>query len=492
MLEEQDSEQGEPEGKLKLCLDKAIRRRQSWTPTKDTLKDKSCSEDPEPAIAFSLSSSGTTNAPIPLPHGFGNVKGGFRFEKHVPNKSAHPTPSRSLSIEAVTKKRKLELVSGVVTQPPLPALLKKTSSMKKKPQTITAKASAPFMSEKEPTATILNYLDSSTAGSANSLQSETASDHHLSVQSDKQQLSAKEAKTRRVPVAKTKNSIQEPPMVLPPETAMKTAHEQDLMFGTSSQLERDESPTFTRDLQCAIKESEAAEAEKRATPTRGNISFASSTSSSSINIRLHATSRDLWSVAARDIKGSLLCAEVINLTESPLSRPCSIKTTETPVPGDPTSDQSTADGSSEWRSIGTPVHINSSMPPGTKLQVLTEEPSIPKSVAEASLKERPRSRSPVKQKRARKGSKALNPKSLPLEKPNYKGFTTNDLKIEVKSNGFKPIRRREEMIALLERCWESRNRAALQSLPPNIKLSTAPVENPTAAAESPEDDPSKS
>lgn len=364
--------------------------------------------------------------------------------------------------------------------------------MKKRPQTITAKASAPFVSEKEPTATILNYFDSSTTGSANPPHNETASDQHLSVQSGKQQSSAKGTRIRRLPVTKTKKPIQEPPIVLSPETAMKNVHEQDLMFGTSSQLEQDESSTFMRDLRCAIKESEAGEVEKRATPPKGNTSFASSTSSSSMNIRLHATSRDLWSVAARDIKGSLLCAEVINLTESPLSRPCSTETAKIPVPDDLTSDQPAADSSSEWRSIVTPAYIDSGKPPGTKLQVPTEEPSIPKSVAEATLKERPRSRSPIKQKRSRKGSKASNSKLVPLEKPNYKGYTTNDLKLEVKSNGFKPIRRREEMIALLDRCWESRNRAVLQSLPPNIKLSTAPVENPTVIVEGLEDDSSKS
>ncbi|KAL9608509.1 MAG: hypothetical protein Q9167_006660 [Letrouitia subvulpina] len=492
MLEELDDERRVSEGNLNLCLDEAIRRRQRWTPTKDTPKEITCSKDTEPAIVSSFSSNITTDAPIPLPYGFGNKLSGFGFEKHVLDKSARPTLNCSLNGEALTKKRKLELVSGVVTQSPLSILTKKASSMKKKPQTITAKASAPFISEKEPTTTIQKYFGSSTTGSADSLRNEKPSNQHLSVQSDKQQLPTKKVKSRSSPILKMKKSIQEAPVVLSPKAAMKTAHEQDVIFGTSSQLERDESPAFTRELQCAIKESEAVEAEKCATPNRGNTSFASSISSNSINIRLHAASRDLWSVAARDIEGSLLRAEVVNLTESPLPRSRSAKTNKTPVPDKPTSNQPAANSTSEWQSIDTPVHIGSSKPPKTQLQVLTEESSIPKSVAEASLKERPRSRSPVKQKRPRKGSKASTCKPVSLEMPKYKGYTTNDLKIEVKSNGFKPIRRREEMIALLERCWESRNRAALQSLPPNVKLSMAPVEKLTAAAEGPEDDPSES
>lgn len=118
ILEEQDSKRGEPEENLNLCLDEAIRRRQSWTPIKDTPKERSCSEDTEPAITCSLSSSDTTDAPIPLTSGFGNILGRFGIENHVALKSARPTPSRSLSGEALTKKRKLEVspFPGSLTQ----------------------------------------------------------------------------------------------------------------------------------------------------------------------------------------------------------------------------------------------------------------------------------------------------------------------------------------------------------------------------------------
>jgi hypothetical protein len=47
------------------------------------------------------------------------------------------------------------------------------------------------------------------------------------------------------------------PILLSPESALKKVKDQDVLFGTSSQLVGDESPTFLRDLQQAMKVSEA-------------------------------------------------------------------------------------------------------------------------------------------------------------------------------------------------------------------------------------------
>ena len=55
------------------------------------------------------------------------------------------------------------------------------------------------------------------------------------------------------------------------------------------------------------------------------------------------------------------------------------------------------------------------------------------------------------------------------EMPNYQGFPTVDLCKEIASFGFKAIKKRSEMIALLERCWESQARIALQTLECNVK-----------------------
>src|SRR5699024_539682 len=76
--------------------------------------------------------------------------------------------------------------------------------------------------------------------------------------------------------------------------------EQDLVFGTCSQLEREESPSSLRDMQTAIRDSEASmHSEHR-------------TQSSSFEL---GSTRNLWSVAARDSEGSLVQAEMLNMVD---------------------------------------------------------------------------------------------------------------------------------------------------------------------------------
>jgi hypothetical protein len=60
-----------------------------------------------------------------------------------------------------------------------------------------------------------------------------------------------------------------------------------------------------------------------------------------------------------------------------------------------------------------------------------------------------------------------------IQKPNFEGYLTTQLASELASYGFKPVNSRDQMIALLERCWEGKNRVALQSLGTNANLSTS-------------------
>jgi hypothetical protein len=58
---------------------------------------------------------------------------------------------------------------------------------------------------------------------------------------------------------------------------------------------------------------------------------------------------------------------------------------------------------------------------------------------------------------ARSG-KASSKSQVPAPtKPSYAGFETHDLQKQISAFGFKPVKKREKMIELLERCWEEKH-----------------------------------
>ncbi|KAL8907792.1 MAG: hypothetical protein Q9207_001195 [Kuettlingeria erythrocarpa] len=263
----------------------------------------------------------------------------------------------------------------------------------------------------------------------------------------------------------------QPAIILSPESTMNIMKEQDLLFGTSSQLVRDESPTHLREIQQAIKESEISQdSPSMSCGNDSQISLQSDVSKLS-NSKLPTATRGLWSAAARDEAGSLLNVDVVDLVETP------------PQPSRclPSQMEKLRDTEALDAFVESPV----AKVDGVKIPVIdkakhilpVDENRMPRSVAEAALRERPRSKSPIKKRGRRKDSKASTSEiSLP-DMPHYSGFADADLKKEVVAYGFKPMKRREEMIPLLQKCWESKNRIALQSLPPNVSMTTVPAKD---------------
>lgn len=76
------------------------------------------------------------------------------------------------------------------------------------------------------------------------------------------------------PKKTTKKEVVVPAKLLSPATALKRLQKQDILFGTSSQLARDEGPTFIREIQQAIKESESqfqSQTKDDVTPVRASL-----------------------------------------------------------------------------------------------------------------------------------------------------------------------------------------------------------------------------
>lgn len=265
--------------------------------------------------------------------------------------------------------------------------------------------------------------------------------------------------------------------LLSPERAVTRANNQDLLFGTSSQLAREESPTLIRDLQRAVKDSETIDGTQLL--SQGNESQLSiqSVASNTSSIRRSAGSRNLWSVAARDNAGSLHHVDVVNLVDTPqASRSYSTNVCSTHVAGaqEVLSDLAPNTLNQSWREIKHLIVPEDAQAPVTE-QHEARSP-LPRSVAEASLRERPRSKSPARKHKIQDSVKISATEPLLSKMPDYSAYTDMQLTKAVVAFGFRSKQSRKNMITLLQECWHSKHQRALQSLPPTLSMPSAPAE----------------
>ena len=432
-----------------LCLEKAIPRKKDWTPVKDTAQLK-IHVDAIEGHPVSAPPSHTPEANESLDTCFGKLMDDYSFDKQVKRAVTRAEEIRKRDGESIVKRRKIELLNGPNGPPPAEKV-QRMKSPKKKAQTVTGKATAPFVPIEHSTASsLLQYFGTPTVAAEVAMngQDEAVATPVVAVRKSSV---TKAAKPKRTTTKANKTNKQRQPILLSPESAMKTASNQQLVFGTSSQLARDESPAFVEQVRQAISESPDNECK---------LPEESSAKYKPYNSLALTRSRDLWSVASRSFEGALLEAEVVDLSITP--KACTDLPKPTPILEAmelPEAEQKTqVDGSH-----GTTVASNPTAPalgidasPTPQQQVQEPDLIMPRSIAEAALKKRPRTRSPVKQ--ITKG------KSLPDQMPNFKGYTDVQLSKEVASYGFKSIKKREAMITLLERCWESKVSRALQEI----------------------------
>lgn len=452
-----------------LCLEKAITRRKRWTPCKDTAPDSTLQADSEKSIDPNL----LIDTPLlnePLIARFGNLLGDFGFAQKGDSSVPINENTRQGNGEAMVKRRKIELVNGVPA-PRVSEKPKRCKSPKKKPQTVTEKATAPFASVESMAApSLLQYFGAATADSA--IPTRRATDNSDTPVTARRRSSVKKNSTSKPKTTKAKKSVQKQPILLSPESAMKTARNQELVFGTSSQLAREESPTLIRNLQQAMKESESTAEQKQLQAKDYDFLDLPSGRSRSSNVRAITASKSLWSAASRDIHGSLTEVERVNLADTP--KPFRSTTQLISVLKVPDSRESQLKPQEDR----THSNLEEDVPIAPKLN-LNDTPDfpqleerdllIPRSVAEAALKNRPKSKSPVK--------KTSTANCATNQMPNYEGFTDVQLRKEIASYGFKAIKKRESMIMVLEKCWESKMSMALQEVPANVSLPQPVAEN---------------
>ncbi|TVY84454.1 Structure-specific endonuclease subunit slx4 [Lachnellula suecica] len=429
---------------LDYGLVEAVRRRRAWTPPPATTQTSiTPARIDVSGEEISLLESGEKN------HGFKDLFGSFGFTTG----EANPI-ERASSGEAGTRKRKLDMVKTNVSEA---AAIPKPKAVKKKAKTITEQATSAYMDEEEELpvqpAPLLQYFSYKNT--------------------DNNGFKVPPRPRSKSPVKgglKPKKGSAQAPILLSPESALKQVGNQDFVFGTSSQLAREESPTFLRDLHEALQASNQIEDD----PFADILDEPSLPAPCSSRGRtLATTKRTLWSAGARDSNDELLDVKMLDLVDSPaVARMLASSAVLDKAPSLAYDD--------EWLDLDAV---------GVSPIVSSVQQDLPKKVGpvEAAIREELLSSPPrcltqrpesPKTLEVLKVPDAHQPKNASIaparsqvpEIPDYNSYTTIQLAKELASYRFKPVKNRDQMITLLENCWEGRNRAALGILGTNMPL----------------------
>ena len=228
-------------------------------------------------------------------------------------------------------------------------------------------------------------------------------------------------------------------LLLPPSDAIEILDKQKFVFSTSSQLLIHSSSPVSESIRtCKDTVSIVPNLTRD-----GSFIDLDSFLGSNGSLGLKST-RSLWSAATRNEDGSLMISDVIDLSETPV-RPSSKLDTKLPnqiltlAPLEP---------QTEATNEVIRGRIMADMGTGAKGATTRVEkaiPALPRSLGEASTRQRPTSKSPVKKKRKTQSAdtKPMRPED------GFKKVSFNNLKEELKGFGIKPPRSRMRTIELI-------------------------------------------
>lgn len=385
-----------------LNLQEAAKRRADWTPPKATVKNSS----------FGGALGEVVDLDTP-PKGLSDLLGSFGYSKTE-------GPSTSMQEIGIVTARKRKLIELVKTNAMLasPQVAPATKGAKKRPTTITERATAAYARDNddnmEPTPP-LQYLSHKDSVSGASTKSRARSP-------------AKKPK-------KGKKAVPLPPDLLNPQAAHEQASRQEFVFGTSSQLAQDEDPAFLKDLQQAIQLSNRSE-----DPFAEDLPPARNVATSSRR-KSPKKRPSLWEAALRIEEEGATEVEILDLISS------------SQVERELQFDRAASIAPQTIDTLGAT--------PQPDLTALADKPSAPKE--------------PPSQHANAVANKPYISTGLSSDehRPNFESYSTAELAKEIASYKFKPIKKREQMILLLEKCWEGKQRAALGSLGVNTILNKA-------------------
>ncbi|KAJ5294444.1 hypothetical protein N7508_009265 [Penicillium antarcticum] len=242
--------------------------------------------------------------------------------------------------------------------------------------------------------------------------------------------------------------------ILSPEAAVEFMNDQDLVFGTCSQLEREDSPQTLREMQQAIRVSESLSyREGTCDSVHAHKTKAAEERPMRSVSRITGT-KNLWNVGSRDIKGSLVQSKelnVVDLTDRPelpaKSNEKLVKPTPTPL------DKNWFEF--DFADIDSPPEKK---PPkrSSSSNVQSQPTAIAKSIKETEIPVEPVPSQPA------------DPQAPQM--PQYAGFPDAELSKQIATFGFKSVRGRKKMIDLLQQCWESKHGGAATGSQPAAQV----------------------
>jgi hypothetical protein len=357
---------------------------------------------------------------------------------------------------------------------------KRNKSPKKKHTTITGIATARYLGEDQgerETGPMHQYLAAT--------QARDIGDSQEPPPDTKRKRAPKETKAKKKPLPT--------PVLLSPESALKAIDSQDTLFGSASQLARDESPTFIRDTAGATKQSESSFT-STPVPTQNTIPSepGSTTRRGNQGTSRFVKSRNLWATASRDHDNALLQIDTIDLFDSPDLRHAF---TGKDAMLEPTASRDRELGSLEkalptlsgghlgrleipkgsgWLDIDdigitTPTaHVmKNTFTQRRTIHVASEPPAkgAKSSLDAGDVHEAERIKQPsagdLERQQSAPVSAGVSSLTEPsrLQMPAFNGFTTGELSNQLKKYGFKPIKKREKMIEVLQSCWEAKHQS---------------------------------
>ncbi|KAG9241737.1 hypothetical protein BJ878DRAFT_519068 [Calycina marina] len=418
-----------------LGLEEAMARRDAWTPA-PTLSIAHIETTPIPIGLIDTSMDSGGSAESQGTKTFPDLLGSFGYMSAIVTNIEKKLPEATVA-------RKRKLIELVKSNSP-------TKAAKKKARRVTGLATAKYAPEEpalEP-APLLQYFSRQTTDR---------------IMTDGFKVPEKPSSVLK----KAKKGSAQAPILLSPGSAMKQHTGQAFVFGTSSQLAREQSPTLLRDLHAAMQSSNEMDEDDP---------FADSPlepkSSSLVSAWNPTTKRNLWTAASRDEDDQMLwmdTKEVVTLQPGPIAvastQACEVIDVMGPTP---------------------------TVQPVEPLMALRVEPyrdQPASSVRKDTFAKKPDDKSlesetftvPAKTTKADKSSK--EPAKISLKRlrisskkmPDFEAYTTAQLIKQVASYKFKPVKKREQMIALLVKCWESKQRMALGDMVTNDIISSSPT-----------------
>jgi hypothetical protein len=455
-----------PRSRQTLCplnREMAIPRRTDWTPTKDTAEDL---RDDSPSANLSRSFSA-------------GLMGTFSYN----GDSAIVIPASRHEIDtAPTKRRRLDMIENnapkIATNvpPPKTAVVKRPKAPPKKSLTITGLATSNYFGQdkgdNEPTA-LDQYL---------STQARDLETSHVDIASEVTKVKA--AKKQRV-----FKKVPQKSTLVSPASAIKALENQDALFGSASQLARDESPSLMRDTLEAIRQSESnVFSSPLRTQDTEPISIESTTPRATTGISRFAKTRGLWAAAGRDEDNALLHVDAIDIDsfDTPdlrrafpgkdvLVQPSAgcARASKSPQKISP----SLRGGDSSHRFCDNLWDIDDMETPVASTRVTTLPKIQVRTLHTTAGLGSPRKRAPMPPLdgveppvNAAAAPPAKITKKRTPKKPAFAGLATDKLQKQIATYGFKPMKKREQMIAVLEKCWDQKH----------AHVAVAPITQPEA------------